>query len=83
MDSWTRRRGPPQPLRKTPPPAGVPGRLEFGSLLEKHPTCLPGCFASSSERSRADPGHRQADLGKNPWIEEVKKQLLRDRLTGL
>lgn len=61
-----------------------PNKLEFGSLLEKH----PDVFARVLRKLLGEIAGRIRAIDrliseKTPWIEELKKQLLRDRLTGL
>jgi diguanylate cyclase (GGDEF)-like protein len=61
-----------------------PDRLPFQELLEKH----PDVFARILHKLLGEIAGRIRVIDrlmseKTPWIEEVKKQLLRDRLTGL
>jgi diguanylate cyclase (GGDEF)-like protein len=58
--------------------------LEFSGLLEKH----PNVFARVLRKLLGEIAGRIRAIDrliseKTPWIEELKKQLLRDRLTGL
>jgi diguanylate cyclase (GGDEF)-like protein len=61
-----------------------PDKLEFSGLLEKHPEVfarvLRKLLGEIAGRIRAID---RLIFEKTPWIEELKKQLLRDRLTGL
>ncbi len=61
-----------------------PDGLEFSALLEKHPDAfariLRKLLGVIAGRIRAID---RLISEKTPWIEELKKQLLRDRLTGL
>jgi len=61
-----------------------PDGLEFSRLLEKHPyvfaRVLRKLLGEIAGRIRAID---KLISEKTPWIEELKKQLLRDRLTGL
>jgi len=61
-----------------------PSKLEFASLLEKH----PDVFARVLRKLLGEIARRIRAIDKlisekTPWIEELKKQLLRDKLTGL
>jgi diguanylate cyclase len=61
-----------------------PDRIEFGSLLEKH----PAVFARVLRKLLAEVARRMRAIDKlisekTPWIEDLKRQLHRDRLTGL
>ena len=61
-----------------------PDGLEFSGLLEKH----PDVFARVLRKLLGEIAGRIRAIDKlisekTPWIEELKKQLLRDRLTGL
>jgi len=61
-----------------------PDSLEFSRLLEKH----PDVFARVLRKLLGEIAGRIRAIDKlisekTPWIEELKKQLLRDRLTGL
>ena len=61
-----------------------PDGLEFSGLLEKHPFV----FARVLRKLLGEIAGRIRVIDKlisekTPWIEELKKQLLRDRLTGL
>jgi diguanylate cyclase (GGDEF)-like protein len=61
-----------------------PARLEFSRLLELH----PAVFARILHKLLGEIARRIRAIDrliseKTPWIEELKRQLLRDRLTGL
>jgi len=61
-----------------------PDGVEFGVLLEKH----PAVFARVLRKLLGEIARRIRAIDKlisekTPWIEELKKQLLRDKLTGL
>jgi diguanylate cyclase len=61
-----------------------PDAMEFSGLLEKH----PDVFARVLRKLLGEIAGRIRAIDrliseKTPWIEELKKQLLRDRLTGL
>ena len=61
-----------------------PDGLEFSKLLERH----PDVFARVLRKLLGEIAGRIRAIDKlisekTPWIEELKKQLLRDRLTGL
>jgi diguanylate cyclase (GGDEF)-like protein len=60
------------------------GRLKFSEILEKHPDVfarvLPKLLEVIAGRIRAVD---RLISEKTPWIQELKKQLLRDKLTGL
>ncbi len=61
-----------------------PDRIEFGELLEKH----PAVFARVLRKLLAEVARRIRAIDsliseKTPWIEDLKRQLHRDRLTGL
>jgi diguanylate cyclase len=61
-----------------------PDGVEFSVLLEKHPEV----FAHMLRKLLGEIARRIRAIDKlisekTPWIEELKKQLLRDRLTGL
>jgi diguanylate cyclase len=61
-----------------------PDGVEFGVLLERHPEVfarvLRKLLGEIAQRIRAID---RLISEKTPWIEELKKQLLRDKLTGL
>jgi diguanylate cyclase len=61
-----------------------PDRIEFSSLLDKHPEefarILRTLLGEIARRIRAID---RLVSEKTPWIEELKRQLHRDRLTGL
>jgi diguanylate cyclase len=61
-----------------------PGSIEFDKLLEKHPEA----FARVMQKRRGEIARRIRAIDKlvsekTPWVEDLKKQLHRDRLTGL
>jgi diguanylate cyclase (GGDEF)-like protein len=61
-----------------------PDKIEFGSLLEKH----PDVFARVLRKLLGEVARRIRAIDKlisekTPWIEDLKRQLHRDKLTGL
>jgi diguanylate cyclase (GGDEF)-like protein len=61
-----------------------PDRIEFGKLLEKH----PDVFARVLRKLLGEVARRIRAIDrliseKTPWIEDLKRQLHRDKLTGL
>jgi diguanylate cyclase len=61
-----------------------PDQIEFGSLLEKH----PDVFARVLRKLLGEVARRIRAIDrliseKTPWIEDLKRQLHRDKLTGL
>ena len=61
-----------------------PDKIEFGSLLEKH----PDVFARVLRKLLGEVARRIRAIDKlisekTPWIENLKRQLHRDKLTGL
>ena len=61
-----------------------PDGVEFSVLLEKHPEVFARVLRKLlGEIARRIRAIDKLISEKTPWIEELKKQLLRDRLTGL
>jgi diguanylate cyclase len=61
-----------------------PDGVEFGVLLEKHPEVFARVLRKLlGEIARRIRAIDRLISEKTPWIEELKKQLLRDKLTGL